>query len=57
MTYTVEIKKFQIGKGTTKEEITMTEAKKRLTKKQWETLMEKEIINTKYGLIELKRVD
>ena len=57
MTYTVEIRKFQIGKGTTKEEITMTEAKKRLTKKQWETLMEKEIINTKYGLLELKRVD
>lgn len=57
MTYTVEIRKLQIGKGTTKEEITMVEAEKRLTKKQWETLMEREIINTKYGLLELKRVD
>ena len=57
MTYTVELKKFQIGKGIIKEEMTMVEAEKKLTKKQWEDLMEKETINTKYGLLELKRVD
>ena len=57
MTYTVEIRKFQIGKGTTKEEITMAEAEKKLTKKQLKILKEREIVNTKHGLVELKRVD
>lgn len=55
-TYAVEVKNFKVGKGTTKVEITLEEAKKKITKKQFETLMEREIVNTKYGLLELKRM-
>ncbi len=57
MTYVVELRKFKIGNGVIKEEMTIAEAKKKITKKQFENLMEKETINTKYGLLELKRVD
>lgn len=57
MTYTVEVKNFKVGKGTTKVEITLEEIKKKITKKQFGILMEMEIINTKYGILELKRVD
>lgn len=55
-TYEVEVKNFKIGKGTTTVEITLEEAKKKITKRQFETLMEREIVNTKYGLLELKRM-
>ena len=54
-TYVVEVKNFKVGKGTTKVEITLEEARKKITKKQFETLIEREIVNTKYGLLELKR--
>ena len=55
-TYTVEVKNFKVEKGITKVEITLEEAKKKITKRQLETLMEREIVNTKYGLLELKRM-
>lgn len=55
-TYAVEVKNFKIGRTITVE-ITLEEAKKKITKRQFETLMEREIVNTKYGLLELKRVD
>ena len=62
MKYVVEIKNYQMTKeeGIKIKEIkifTLKEVEKKITKKQFQTLMELEQVNTKYGTCTLKRVD
>ena len=62
MKYVVEIKNYQMTKeeGIKIKEIkifNLKKLKKKITKKQFQTLMELEQVNTKYGTCTLKRVD
>ena len=61
MKWVVEIKKYQMTKeGVRVKETkvkTLEEVQKKIIKKQFQTLMELEQVNTKYGTCTLKRVD